>query len=295
MIVDCHTHIWPRAQSLDETSKDFLHRQAGRAGISADPSDHALSAGCVDKTLVFPALDGSAVSEGNRFVCEYVAGHSNAMVGIAAADPTDPGCVSAAEALLEQTEFRGLVISPSTQGFHPADTRAIPLYELAQQREVPLFFHQSTRFPAQAHLEYARPSLLDEVARTYPQLRIVLSALGQPWVDEALALLGKHPYVFADLAGLTRRPWQMYNSLIQAHQFNVIDKVLFGSGFPYLQAAQAIGNIYRLHELTQGTNLPGVPREALRSIIERDALTVLGISRPGERPADENDTTEDDE
>jgi hypothetical protein len=129
---------------------------------------------------------------------------------------------------------------------------------------------------------HARPLLLDEIAQDYPSLTIVISGLGHPWVEEGIALVGKHSRVYGDVAGLIRRPWQAYNALVLAHQFNVMDKVLFGSDFPYSTAAEAIKSVYRLHEVTQGTNLPSVPRETLRGMIERDALTALGIARPGE-------------
>ena len=42
--------------------------------------------------------------------------------------------------------------------------------------------------------------------------------------------------------------------------------------------------MYRLQELTASTNLPVVPRESLRSIVEGDSLTRLGIARAGEAP-----------
>jgi hypothetical protein len=156
------------------------------------------------------------------------------------------------------------------------------LYELAQSRGVPVFFPQGTHFPAKGTMEYARPLLLDEIAREYPGLTIVISSMGHPWVEEGIALIGKHAGVYATVAGLLRRPWQAYNALVLAHQFNVMDKVLFGSDFPYFTASEAIKSVYRLHEVTQGTNLPSVPREVLRSMVERNALLALGIARPGE-------------
>jgi hypothetical protein len=43
--------------------------------------------------------------------------------------------------------------------------------------------------------------------------------------------------------------------------------------------------------MTRATNLPGLPMEALRSIVERDTLAVLGIEKPAAavetRPAPE--------
>jgi predicted TIM-barrel fold metal-dependent hydrolase len=116
------------------------------------------------------------------------------------------------------------------------------------------------------------------VARTFPQLRIIIAQLGQPWIDETICMLGKHPHVFADVSGMLSRPWQAYNALVSAFQHGVIDKLLFGSDFPYTNASECIESLYSINQIAQGTNLPVVPREALRGIVERDALGLLGLA-----------------
>jgi len=288
MIVDCHTHIWANPEQLGRGGEEYIRRQTGQDRVPAGPADHALAAECVGKSLV---LGMRSVDLGadvpNETVAEYVGRHGDKMIGIAAIDPTEDGAVERAAERLRQDEFRGLTISPAMQNVHPADSRAIGIYELACRQGAPVFFCQSTHFPMAGRMEYARPSLLDEIARDYPDLVMVISSLGHPWIEEGIALLGKHPRVFGDISGLVHRPWQAYNALVLAHQFNVIDKVLFGSDFPYSTPSAAIKCVYRLHEVTQGTNLPSVPREALRSMVERDALTALGIARPGEVPPEE--------
>ena len=91
------------------------------------------------------------------------------------------------------------------------------------------------------------------------------------------SLLGKHPNVFADVSGLLSRPWQAYNALVAAYQYQVIDKLLFGSDFPYTTVADCIEALYSINQFAQGTNLPVVPRESLRGIVERDTLSLLGF------------------
>ncbi len=294
MIVDCRTHIWNTVEQLGTGAPEYLARQGGEGELSAAPADHEAAARCVDKTLVF-AYRSQALNAcvPNDLVARYVAGHPERMIGVAAVDPTEDGALDEATELLDRREFRGLAISPVGQLFHPADSRAIRLYELAARRGAPVFFEQGTHFPTQGRMEYGRPLLIDEIASEYPELTLVLGSLGHPWVEEGIALVGKHPRVFADIAGLIRRPWQAYNALVLAHQFNVTDKVLFGSDFPFGSAAEAIESVYRMHEMTQGTNLPTVPREALRSIIERNALEALGIALPNEIVPDSE--TEDDD
>jgi hypothetical protein len=296
MIVDCHTQIWSDDKQLGPGALAHIEREAGRRDVSASPADHALAAKCTDKTLIlgFRSLHLDAEIP-NELIAEHVGRKADRMVGVAGIDPTDEAALDVAAELLDSAAFRGLTISPSSQNVHPADSRAMALYELAAERRVPMFFNQGTHFQSAGRMEYARPSLLDEIAREYPTMPIVISSLGHPWIEEGIALMGKHARVYGSIAGLIRRPWQAYNALVLVHQYHVMDKVLFGSGFPYLSAARAIETVYRLHEVTQGTNLPSVPRETLRSMVERDALTALGIARPGEAPKKPKTLYDDDD
>jgi len=239
----------------------------------------------VDKSLVLgfrSACLGASVPD--NLLIDYIGRSNGRVIGIAAVDPTQDDALDHAAKLLARSEFRGITISPAAQNFHPCDSRAQRIYEFAASRCIPIFITQNTHFHPRGRMEYARPALLDEVANDFPTLTIVISALGHPWVEEGVALLGKHPRAFSDVAGLVRRSWQAYNALVLAHQFNVMDKILFGSDFPYSNAAEAIENLYRLHMMTHGTSLPTVPRDMLRSVVERDALTALGIARPGDAP-----------
>lgn len=280
MIVDCNTHVWAAAEQLGAGAVDFFRRQCGRTTVAAGPSDHALAAECVDRSLVLAFRSAALGAEvPNQFVADYVARNRGKLIGIAAVDPCEHGAAEQAARLLEQGEFRGLTLSPAAQNIHPCDSRAMKIYELAERHAVPVFFWQPAHFRAEGRMEYARPSLLDDVAGEFPNLVMVVSSLGLPWVEECLALLGKRPRVFADLSGLLRRSWQTYNALVLAHQYNVMDKILLASDFPFCSPAEAIQAVYRLHEMVQGTNLPAVPREVLRGVIERDTLSLLGLPR----------------
>ena len=47
-----------------------------------------------------------------------------------------------------------------------------------------------------------------------------------------------------------------------------------------LNVEKVIHEIYSVNKLTHGTNLPMIPREQLRGIVERNALECLGIPVP---------------
>jgi len=279
VIVDCHTRIWASPDQLGPGAANWLTRNGGQAGLSADPGDHSAAARDVTKTLVWGFRSRHLRADvPNAFLADYAAQHGDRILAIAAVDPLEDDVMKRLANVARRREFSGVTVSPAAQGFHPAHTRAMGVYEFCQAHALPVFVECGMDFAPKAILEFARPHLFDEVARTFPELTIVIGSMGSPWAGEAVALLAKQPRVYADLAGLLRRPWAAYQSLLTAHQAGVAEKLLFGSDFPFSTAAEAIERLYRLNEITQGTNLPSVPREALRGIVERDALAELRIA-----------------
>ncbi len=279
MIVDSHTHIWETPGQLGTSTGDYLRRQAGKANLTAKAEQHLSAAtDCVDRSVVLGFRSRFLGAEiPNDLIARYVRKHPERMIGLAGLDPTEPDMPDRLTALADEGVFRGVVISPAAQDFHPADSRVWRLYELCQQRGLVVLVHQGTHFWPRAKMEYARPYLWDEVLREFGELRLIIAHLGHPWVDETLALLGKHPNVYADIAGLIRRPWHAYTALVQAHQYAVTDKLLFGSDFPFLAPSEAIESLYRINEFAHGTHLPTVPREALRGLVERNAQTAFDL------------------
>ena len=295
MIVDCHTHIWQSPEQLGQLDLGNLPRGRARTGSipgrffpgksawrpvpAADPDHHWAQSGAVDKSIVLGFKSRYLRAEiPNRYVAEYVSRFPQKLIGFAGIDPTEQAAVAEVRIAKNDLRLRGITISPANQDFHPVDTRAMDVYAEAEKLGMPILFHPSGQFTEQSKLEFGRPYLLDDVARTFPNLRIVIAQLGQPWVDETTCMLGKHDHVYADVSGMLGRPWQAYNALVTAHQHGVIDKLLFGSDFPYTSASSCIEALYSINQIAQGTNLPVVPREALRGIVERDTLALLGLN-----------------
>ena len=284
MIIDCHRHVWPNDKHLQDGSL------GGAAPLPAwldkgwpaliDQNDAPLR-GMVDCSIILgfrSRLLGAEIS--NDFVAEYVNEHPDCTVGFAGVDPTDRTTPRQVVELIKQRGFCGVVISPGAQGFHPLDTRAMNMYERLVELDVPMMVHYPLRWMSKAHLEQARPILLDEVARTFSKLKIIISSIGWPWVDETLLLLGKHENIYADLSIVVDQPMRVYQIISNAHQYQIMDKLLFGSGWPYRTIRSAVSALYNINEIPRRTGLPAVPREVLREIVERDSLSLLGIEHP---------------
>ncbi|MCU0915962.1 MAG: amidohydrolase family protein, partial [Planctomycetes bacterium] len=187
---------------------------------------------------------------------------------------TDRSLVS----LADKQGFKGLVLYCAINGFHPAHSHAMRLYEAAREAGLPIFFHNCSHdLDAKAVLEYAQPYLLDEVARAFPNVKIVIGNMGVPFVEQTLAMVAKHENVFADLTIRPRKVWQTYNIVVAAYEQGVMDKLLFGSGSPLGNADQCIETLLGFNMLLADTKLPTVPRGSIRNVIERDTLDLLGI------------------
>ena len=258
MIVDCHTHV--------------------RSLHGPEVAEHLAAAETVDACIVLAMHDGSR-EEMNRKLAEYVAQHGEMMVGLAVADPTcDRLNDKSLTFLTEKLGLKGLVLYCSICGFHPTHSQAMRFYEAAQEMRLPIFFHNGSHsLSAKAILEYAQPYLLDDVARSFPDLRIVIGNMGVPFVEQTLSMVSKHENVFADLTIRPRKVWQTYNIVVAAHERNVMDRLLFGSGFPLGHAGECIETLLGFNMLLADMKLPTVPRGSIRNVIERDSLELLGI------------------
>lgn len=278
MIVDCHTRVWESPRQLGIGGAEWLVRNGGLANLSADTGDHLACARTVDRTLVWGFRSRHLNADiPNKFIADYAAGHSGLIVGIAAVDPPEPDVMERLRNIAHHPEFGGVVVNPAAGGFHPTDSRAMQVYEFCAHRGLPVFVETGADMAPQAVAEYARPSLFDEVARAFPAMPLMISSLGWPWVQEAVALMVKQPRVYCDVAALIPRAWECYQAILLAHQRGVADKLLFGSDFPFSTAKDAAERLYRLNDVAQGSSLPAIPREVLRGIVERDALKELSI------------------
>jgi predicted TIM-barrel fold metal-dependent hydrolase len=279
MIIDLNTRIWTNTEQLGREVADRLRsEQVERWGqLDASPAAHERAMGCVDAAVIVGfRSDRLGAHIPNESIAEFVAKDPRRRIGVAGIDPMSPDALDQIDQAVA-LGLSGVAVSPACQGFHPSHSSAFRVYERCAESTLPLFVLFNPPFTRTCSLEFARPMLWDEVAQALPGLPIVIGQLGHPWIDETLLLLGKHRNVWADISGVASRPWQLYNALLSAASFGVMDHLLFGSGFPFETPAKAIESLYSVNAFNQGTQLPAVPRSQVRGIVERDAIACLGI------------------
>ncbi|MCH8006218.1 MAG: amidohydrolase family protein [Planctomycetes bacterium] len=294
MIIDLNTFVWANVDQLGPEFAARWRERIARSGeqLDAHPAEHERAMGCVDGAVVrgFRA-DRLQARIPNELVAEFVGKDPGRRLGVAGIDPLSADAFDQLEAAVA-LGLVGANVSPVCSGFHPSHTVAMRLYERCVDLALPLFVSVLEPLTGRAVLEFARPAAWDEVARSFPDLRIVISQLGHPFVDEALILVGKHEHVYADISGVASRGWQLYNALLSAASYGVMEKLLFGSGFPADTPVRTIEALYRVNAFSQGTQLPSIPRSSITGIVERNSLACLGIEAEISPRRDESETEE---
>lgn len=279
MIVDLETRAWNRTEELgDELAFAVRRGSAGRwLAPDAGPDALAAAAAPVDASVLVgfeSRLLRGSISE--QSVLDAAARLPGRIFAARAVDPFGADAPARVESA-RKDGFAAIWVDPALQGFHPTDTRAMRVFDRAEAHQLPVLLGWSGPMAPLAKLEYGRPYLLDEVARTFPHLMLVLSGFGAPFASETIALLGKHDRVYATTAGLAFRPWELLHTLQLCRDHGVEERVLFASGFPFDTASRAIEAIYSVNSMVAGSALPPIPRSVLRGIIERDSISQLGL------------------
>jgi predicted TIM-barrel fold metal-dependent hydrolase len=272
MIVDCHVNIWN-----DEHVRPSYHTQLGRirekkivAKADADTLHEVLAP--VDRAIVFTVRYGDTVGvEGNdQVTADAVAKYPQKFVGFAYADPRRPDCMEMLRHAIEDLGLKGVKYGPIYNGVALDDPRMDPIYQYCVSRNLPLTMHMGTTYTRQFASELGRPIHVEPVALRYPDLKLIMAHMGHPWVEECVVVARKQPNVYAEISALYYRRWQFYNVMMAIQEYQVADKIFFGSDYPFSLPEEALRLTRAVLEVGRGANLPAVSPEVVERIIHSD-------------------------
>ena len=185
----------------------------------------------------------------NDAVAAMVRQFPRRLVGVAAVNLEKPvEAVHELERAVKELGFKALRVVPWLWNRPPNDKFYFPLYVKCIELDIPFCTQVGHTGPLMPS-ETGRPvPYLDEVALTFPELRIVAGHIGHPWTDEMIGVAWKHENVFIDTSAYLPRyyPQQLVHYLKTYGQ----DKVLFGTNFPHLSFTKCVQQV-------QAMNLPG--------------------------------------
>ena len=277
MIVDAHTHVGSRAHFSPKFVAEMVRAWGEMRWPEDDLAAHRKAMEQVDRAIVV-AMDAPAVGMvvPNDYVSKYVSSHPGKLIGFASVDPSRPDALERLTFAAEELGLMGLKVGPIYQHFDPTSPQAIALFRRAEKLGLPVLCHQGTTFLSDAPLRWARPFLIDDVARACPDLRLFIAHLGHPWCEETMAVIRKHPNLYADVSALHTRPVQLYMALRSAMEYRVTDKLLFGSDFPFATPSGTAEALRTVND-SVGKAWPPIPANVIEQIILRPTLQLLGL------------------
>ena len=276
MIYDIHTHFW-KPDEINLSSITSAEQAGGvMTRFSFTSEIHLRETEAADKSVVF-GLRAKGFNISNDTVKKQVDRAPERFVFFTSVDPSEEGFMEELERTHQDLGAKGIKLGPIYQGIHPTDNRYRQIYSYALKHDLTIIIHMAATFTCDFPLDYAHPLYMDEIALEYPDLKIVLAHLGHPWCTETIAIIRRHPNVYADISALYYRPWQFYNAMMTLVEYGAWEKVFFGSDFPFTVPAESIEGLRNVNNIVKGTNLPMIPEEIIEGILHRDSFAVLGI------------------
>ncbi|MEW6735912.1 MAG: amidohydrolase family protein [Acidobacteriota bacterium] len=224
------------AQHMPEVVR--LFQQSGSAqlletGITATQMVATMDRGGVEKVLLCAWHRPGRWVISNDEIAEIVAQFPDRFVGVAAVNLEKPlEAVRELERAVKQLGFKALRVVPWLWNRPPNDKFYFPLYVKCIELDIPFCTQVGHTGPLMPS-ETGRPvPYLDEVALTFPELKIVGGHIGYPWTDEMIGLAWKHENVFIDTSAYLPRYYPP--QLIHYMKTYGKEKVLFGTNFPQL-------------------------------------------------------------
>jgi len=184
----------------------------------------------------------------NDETAAYIARAPDRFVGCFTVDIRDPmPAMKEFRRCVEELGYRAFRVEPYQYGDGrttappPTDRIYWPFYVACCEYDIPIAIqvgHTGPLLPS----ECGRPIHLDEVALTFPELRILGTHVGNPWEEEMMILAWKHPNVYVESSARAARHWP--ERLKEFAGGYGQDKMIWGTDYPLLPFKRTVDDVY---------------------------------------------------
>ncbi|WP_221031640.1 amidohydrolase family protein [Actomonas aquatica] len=191
MIVDCHTHL----NHYDETTTSPLQARY-------EELQESLAFNKVDYALILTSYKVNEHRPSTREVVELTADNPKmgVVAGVSFLNYRERDLRELAD-YLKDGLVKGLKLYPGYEPFYPYDSRCRVLYDLAQEFDVPVMIHTGDTYSPRAKVRFAHPLAVDDVAVDFPELKLVICHVGNPWIRDAMEVVYKNKNAHTDISG----------------------------------------------------------------------------------------------
>ncbi len=229
MIIDCHTHV-----------NNYHDESVGNLPEAIANLQREMRRNRIDSALVLTSYKVVPGRPSTRAVVEATRDLKNVYVvaGLSFLNFKEDDLRELRE-FLQDGQVRGLKLYPGYEPYYPGDPTMRPVYEIAEEFDVPVMIHSGDTYSPTGKVKYSHPLHVDDVAVDHPNVRIVICHIGNPWIRDCMEVVYKNKNVYTDISGLVlgnfsdRFERYMRKQLQEMLLYGVEpDKVLFGTDWP---------------------------------------------------------------
>jgi len=270
MITDCHVNIWNDSHVLPHYRTQLARVREKGIPDKADAETLIEAMRPVDRAIIFTLNYAEAIGiDGDDAVTiDAVRRYPEKFTGFAYVDPRRPDALERLRRSIEEGGLEGVKYGPIYNGVPLSDPRLTPIFSYCEQNDLPVTMHMGTTYTRLYAAELGRPLAVEDVALRYPDLKLVMAHMAHPWFEECIAVVRKQPNVYAEISAIYYRRWQFYNVMLAIEEYQVTDKIFFGSDFPFSTPEEGIELTRAVREMGGGAGLPRVAEETVERIIQ---------------------------
>lgn len=272
MITDCHVNIWNDSHILPHYRTQLARVREKDVPDKADAETLIEAMQPVDRAIIFTLQYAEAIGiDGDDAVtADAVRRYPEKFTGFSYVDPRRPDALDRLRRSIEEWGLKGVKYGPIYNGVPLSDPRLTPIFSYCERNDLPVTMHMGTTYTRLYAVELGRPLAVEEVALRHPDLKLVMAHMAHPWFEECIAVIRKQPNVYAEISAIYYRRWQFYNVMLAIEEYQVADKVFFGSDFPFSTPEEGIEMTRAVREIGGAAGLPRVAEETVERIIASD-------------------------
>jgi len=281
-VIDFHTHpvLVKEIVEKDEHLLEAIRKEFNLT-YSLQPMEIfnlQLDAAHIEKAVLLP-IDCLKKRGCRIFTNEQIAElckMNSRFIGFASVDPHANEADRQLVLAIEELGLKGLKLDPGLQEFYPNDKQlAYPIYAQASKLSIPVLIHCGMSWE-KAMIKYSHPMYVEDVAKDFPNLNLILAHFGWPWVLDAVVLALKYPNVYLDTSAHYLDSPKEFITFVMTKQIPITSverslkhKIIFGSNYPRIE----------IWKMAKAVKEVGLSAECNDLIFCKNANKILGDQR----------------
>ncbi len=181
--IDAHCHIYPEkiaAKAIAGTDKFYGAASVG-SGTVSDLISRGTAAGVDHFIVQSVATTPKQVASINNFIAAEVAANPDKLTGLGTLHPDSEDIKADVEQIIS-LGLKGVKLHPDIQDFKVDDSRCLKIYEICEEKQLPILFHTGDN-----RYDNSNPNRLLPILDTYKNLTVIGAHFGgwSIWEDAA--------------------------------------------------------------------------------------------------------------